>query len=48
MVLTHQEIADYTASSRQSVTSIINKLVEQGKIIYVGRKKVFIPDINKL
>ncbi len=48
MVLTHQEIADYTASSRQSVTSIVNKLVEDGKIIYDGRKKVIIPDINKL
>lgn len=48
MMLTHQEIADYTASSRQSVTSIINKLVEDGKLIYEGRKKVIIPDINKL
>ena len=48
MVLTHQEIADYTASSRQSVTSIVNKLVEDGKIIYEGRKKVIIPDIDKL
>lgn len=48
MILTHQEIADYTASSRQSVTSIINKLVAQGKIIYEGRKKVIIPDLNKL
>ena len=48
MVLTHQEIADYTASSRQSVTSIVNRLVEEGKIIYEGRKKVFIPDINNL
>jgi CRP/FNR family cyclic AMP-dependent transcriptional regulator len=48
MILTHQEIADYTASSRQSVTSIINKLVAQGKIIYEGRKKVIIPDLAKL
>jgi len=48
MVLTHQEIADYTASSRQSVTSIVNKLVGDGKIIYEGRKKVIIPDISKL
>lgn len=48
MMLTHQEIADYTASSRQSVTSIINKFVEEGKIIYEGRKKVIIPDISKL
>jgi len=48
MMLTHQEIADYTASSRQSVTSIINKLVEEGRIIYEGRKKVIIPDVDKL
>lgn len=48
MMLTHQEIADYTASSRQSVTTIINRLVEEGKLIYEGRKKVIIPDINKL
>lgn len=48
MVLTHQEIADYTASSRQSVTSIVNKLVEEGKIIYEGRKKVIIPNVNRL
>ncbi|HXD94150.1 MAG TPA: Crp/Fnr family transcriptional regulator [Bacteroidia bacterium] len=39
MMLTHQDIADYTASSRQSVTTIINELVEEGKIIYEGRKK---------
>lgn len=43
MLLTHQDIADYTASSRQSVTTIINKLMEEGKIVYDGRKKVIIP-----
>lgn len=48
MVLTHQEIADYIAASRQSVTSIVNKLVEEGKIIYEGRKRVIIPDLKKL
>ena len=48
MMLTHQDIADYTASSRQSVTSIINRLVEKGKIVYEGRKKVIIPDLNNL
>lgn len=48
MMLTHQDIADYTASSRQSVTTIINKLVENGKLIYEGRKKVIIPNINDL
>ena len=48
MVLTHQDIAEYTASSRQSVTTKINKLIEEGKIIYDGRKKVVIPNINAL
>lgn len=48
MLLTHQDIADYTASSRQSVTTIINNLAEQGKIIYEGRKKVIIPNIKNL
>jgi CRP-like cAMP-binding protein len=46
MVLTHQDIAEYTASSRQSVTTKINKLIEEGKIIYQGRKKVIIPDVT--
>lgn len=48
MMLTHQDIADYTASSRQSVTTIINRLVEKGKIVYEGRKKVIIPNIKEL
>lgn len=48
MMLTHQEIADYTAASRQSVTTIINKLIEDGKLIYEGRKKVIIPNVNSL
>lgn len=48
MLLTHQDIADYTASSRQSVTTIINRLAEKGKIIYEGRKKVIIPNIKEL
>jgi CRP/FNR family transcriptional regulator, cyclic AMP receptor protein len=42
MMLTHQEIADYTATSRQSVTTIINKMVEKGIIVYEGRKKVIL------
>jgi CRP/FNR family transcriptional regulator, cyclic AMP receptor protein len=48
MLLTHQDIADYTASSRQTVTTIINRLVEKGQIVYDGRKKVIIPNINAL
>lgn len=45
MLLTHQEIAEYTASSRQSVTAAINKLMDQGRLLYEGRKKVIIPDV---
>jgi CRP-like cAMP-binding protein len=45
MFLTHQEIAEYTASSRQSVTTAINKLVAKGVLIYESRKKVVIPDV---
>lgn len=48
MMLTHQDIADYIAASRQSVTTIINRLVENGKIVYEGRKKVIIPNIGNL
>ncbi len=48
MMLTHQDIADYTAASRQTVTTIINRLVESGKIIYEGRKKVIIPNVHNL
>lgn len=48
MMLTHQDIADYTASSRQTVTSIINRLVVKGIIVYEGRKKVIIPNIKEL
>lgn len=47
MLLTHQEIAEYTASSRQSVTTSINKLIDKGILIYENRKKVVIPDITK-
>ena len=48
MMLTHQEIGDYTAVSRQTVTDIINTLVAEGKIIYLDRKNVVIPDLTKL
>jgi CRP/FNR family transcriptional regulator, cyclic AMP receptor protein len=48
MMLTHQDIADYVAASRQTVTTIINRLVESGKIVYEGRKKVIIPNMHHL
>ena len=48
MYLTHQDIANYTAASRQTVSTVINELIKDRKIIYDGRKKVVIPDITKL
>ena len=48
MYLTHQDIANYTAASRQTVSTIINELIKDGRIVYDGRKKVVIPDITKL
>jgi CRP/FNR family transcriptional regulator, cyclic AMP receptor protein len=48
MMLTHQEIGDYTAISRQTVTDIINTLEAEGKIVYTDRKNVIIPDITKI
>jgi CRP/FNR family cyclic AMP-dependent transcriptional regulator len=48
MFCTHQDIADFTASSRQTVSTVINNLVKEKKIIYEGRNKVIIPDVNNL
>jgi len=48
MHCTHQDIANFTASSRQTVSTIINNLVKEKKIIYKGRGKLIIPDIQKL
>lgn len=48
MYLTHQDIAHFTAVSRQTVTTIINQLIVQQLIVYVGRRKVVIPNLNKL
>jgi CRP/FNR family transcriptional regulator, cyclic AMP receptor protein len=45
---THQEIADFIGSSRQTVSTIINRLVKEKKVIYEGRNKVIIPDIQRL
>ena len=48
MYLTHQDIANYTATSRQSVSTIIGELEKEGKIIYQGRRTVIIPNIDLL
>ncbi len=45
--LTHLEIANLICSSRQSVTTILNKLKSQG-IIQYSRYQIIISDISKL
>jgi len=48
MFMTHQDIADFTGSSRQTVTTIINQLEAEGKLKFDGRKRLLIPDIGLL
>ncbi|MBA2406991.1 MAG: Crp/Fnr family transcriptional regulator [Chitinophagales bacterium] len=48
MFMSHQDIADFTASSRQTVSTIINNLIKENIIIYEGRSKVIIPDVERL
>jgi CRP-like cAMP-binding protein len=44
---THREIASLTATSRQTVTSVLNELRNEG-LIEFGRKELVIPDLRKL
>ncbi len=46
-IATHQEIANITATSRQTVTSTLNEFKAKN-IIYFNRKKILIRDLNKL
>lgn len=46
--LTHQDIANITAASRQTVTTVINQLQAENKLHYEGRKRIFIPNIEEL
>ncbi|MDQ3051630.1 MAG: Crp/Fnr family transcriptional regulator [Bacteroidota bacterium] len=48
MFCNHNDIAKFTASSRQTVATILNELVREKKIICTGRKKLTIPDVTKL
>lgn len=48
MFCTHQDIADFTASTRQTVSTIINSLIKEKLIIYEGRGRLIIPDLKKL
>ena len=45
--LTHQDIASLTATSRQTVTTVLNDLKEKD-MIYMERKRFLIRDIDKL
>lgn len=45
--LTHQEIANLTATSRQTVTTVLNELRNEN-IIYFNRQKLLIRDMEKL
>lgn len=45
--LTHQDIASLTATSRQTVTTVLNDLKEKD-LIYMERKKFLIREIEKL
>lgn len=45
--LTHQEIASLTSTSRQTVTSVLNTLKDQG-IIKFNRRRILINELSKL
>jgi CRP/FNR family cyclic AMP-dependent transcriptional regulator len=45
--LTHQDIANLTATSRQTVTTVLNELKEE-KIINFDRQTILVHDIKKL
>lgn len=45
--LSQQEIANYTATARQTVSTVLNRLREKN-LIYYTRKKMMIRDINLL
>ena len=45
--LTHQEIANYTATSRQTVTTVLNELRDSEQLTF-NRKRLLIRDLDKL
>ena len=45
--LTHQDIANLTGTSRQTVTTVLNDLREENQI-YFDRKRLLIRDLEKL
>jgi len=44
---THQEIANLTDTSRQTVTTILNELRAEN-LIYFDRKRLLVRDVKKL
>lgn len=46
-MLTHQEISNFTATSRQTVTTVLNELREKN-ILTFNRKRLLIRDLDKL
>jgi CRP/FNR family transcriptional regulator len=45
--LTHDDIAKLIGSARQTVTTFINQLEEEG-LLKITRKKILLPDMKKL
>ena len=45
--LTHDDIAKLIGSARQTVTTFINQVEEEG-LLKISRKKILIPDMKKL
>jgi CRP/FNR family transcriptional regulator len=45
--LTHDDIAKLIGSARQTVTTFINQLEEEG-LLKISRKKILLPDMKKL
>jgi CRP-like cAMP-binding protein len=45
--ITHQEIANLTATSRQTVTTVLNEL-RSGEILTFNRKRLLVRDMDKL
>ena len=46
-MLTHQEISHFTATSRQTVTTVLNELRDKN-ILTFNRKRLLIRDLDKL
>lgn len=45
--LTHDDVAKLIGSARQTVTTVINQLEEEG-LLKITRKKISLPDTKKL